>query len=824
MRHVIAAGLLVALPLALPAAAEAQQRKVKIEQVRIGFPGGGEGEAGFRSRNDLFKPGAWTPVYVKISPGDSLIQKGEVVIETNDSDDVPTNYTVPLPPLDPNDPDPQKTVIAYTKPGSVNPTITVTVQTPNQTVTAKGDYGTLELGHSLYLALGSRLAGMRTAARKQAKRPPRFNVPNAAGQEEAEDGRQAVAYLTNVADLPTRWFGYAPVDLMVLTTGNHDFVTDLISPAETARQEALGEWVRRGGHLVISAGRNHQLTPELLKRLRLALPVTVTGPDPRPEVPEVLQWLRENPAEGQNEVPPFKNQPLKNGEVPPVTVAKLEVVPGRPMEPVVPFPWKEGAPLLVVRAPQGLGQVTLVAFDLDAPPFTTWGGQEAFWTTLLRRVGPPPPNPSPTPQPQFRFGGQTEEVNDVAGALQSYLEQFDDIPVISFGWVALFIFVYILIVGPLDYFFLKKVVKRLELTWVTFPAVVLVVSAVAYFAAYSLKGNDQKINKVDLVDIDLPGGQTYGTTWFSIFSPRIQNYTVGVEPAAPLWAAAPAEGTRPSSSLVSWLGRPDNSFGGYGRGHSQGLFRRAYDYATDAAGLKGVPIQVWSSKSFTASWERPSGPNPPITASLRHVRGKVQIQGTITSRPGNPGKGDELLKVEDAVLIYSGGPDQQIKVYPLGTLAPGADLKFDSEDRKESLELSGWVPTLYLGNPGANRGYQGSSPPQLPREMLLRQTDGLMKQLLFQDPAPNRGATNYTLSYLNQYWRLKSKDEAVLFGRLTRVKGPAEGVSQGGSSPSRLWLGSLPGSGQRSPLSGELAQDTYVRVFIPVSNPWAPLP
>ena len=76
MRHVIAAGLLVALPLALPAAAEAQQRKVKIEQVRIGFPGGGEGEAGFRSRNDLFKPGAWTPVYVKISPGDSLIQKG----------------------------------------------------------------------------------------------------------------------------------------------------------------------------------------------------------------------------------------------------------------------------------------------------------------------------------------------------------------------------------------------------------------------------------------------------------------------------------------------------------------------------------------------------------------------------------------------------------------------------------------------------------------------------------------------------------------------------------------------------------------------------
>ena len=32
-------------------------------------------------------------------------------------------------------------------------------------------------------------------------------------------------------------------------------------------------------------------------------------------------------------------------------------------------------------------------------------------------------------------------------------------------------------IGPLDYLFLKKVVKKLELTWITFPTVVLVVSA-----------------------------------------------------------------------------------------------------------------------------------------------------------------------------------------------------------------------------------------------------------------------------------------------------------------------------------------------------------
>ena len=59
--------------------------------------------------------------------------------------------------------------------------------------------------------------------------------------------------------------------------------------------------------------------------------------------------------------------------------------------------------------------------------------------------------------------------SELLGRLIHGLESFDGVPVISFGWVALFILIYIVVVGPLDYFFLKKVVKRLELTWVTFP-------------------------------------------------------------------------------------------------------------------------------------------------------------------------------------------------------------------------------------------------------------------------------------------------------------------------------------------------------------------
>src|SRR5262249_24237247 len=158
---------------------------------------------------------------------------------------------------------------------------------------------------------------------------------------------------------------------------------------------------------------------------------------------------------------------------------------------------------------------------------------------------------------------------------------------------AVFILIYIIIVGPVDYLFLKKGVKRLELTWITFPTVVIAVSAGAYYAAYYLKGNDLRINKVDLVDLDLKGGHSYGTTWFSLFSPRIQLYTIGIEPVPP--AIGGSQSKADASTVVSWLGRPESTFGGTNRPRSQGIFKRTYEFETDARALRNVPIQVWTS-------------------------------------------------------------------------------------------------------------------------------------------------------------------------------------------------------------------------------------
>ena len=90
---------------------------------------------------------------------------------------------------------------------------------------------------------------------------------------------------------------------------------------------------------------------------------------------------------------------------------------------------------------------------------------------------------------------------------------------------------------------------------------------------------------------------------------------------------------------------------------------------------------------------------------------------------------------------------------------------------------------------------------------------------MFHGAPGQEGMHNSALEYLDQHWRRKYVN-AILVGRLARADGPAEGVNSAPAMPSRLWLGQLPGSGAARPaLAGTLAQDSYVRVFIPVRAP-----
>jgi hypothetical protein len=96
-----------------------------------------------------------------------------------------------------------------------------------------------------------------------------------------------------------------------------------------------------------------------------------------------------------------------------------------------------------------------------------------------------------------------------------------------------------------------------------------------------------------------------------------------------------------------------------------------------------------------------------------------------------------------------------------------------------------------------------------------------LKKAMFHDASQLEILRNNSVRHLDQKWRLtKHADEAVLFFRLPASKGDAEKIIGAPETPTQLWLGELPSSGKERPnLWGNLKQESFVRVFLPVKGP-----
>ncbi len=780
--------------LLLPLAAFAQSPPL-IEGVRVGLPAAPGGQEAGCTRN-----GAWAPVAVTLRGGQGGNPQGayRLRVETTDLEDVAYQTHVAVPALAA---DTLRTVTGYIVPGGDGATFRVQLETADGKPTGRSrSLPSRESGRDVvaspedvvFLAAGGGLSQLKRSGEK-------LDRPGDKGAE-PDQGRRQFAYADDVADLPDRWIGYDAVDVVVLGTGKRDFVLRLAEDGESARRAALLEWVRRGGQVVLSVGRNKQEVAQLLAKLPL-LDVKVTGS-------EVVGTMRHVSHE-------WSERQLHQSKLQQVEVAT--VTPGPRVDVLV----RENGKPVILQGACGLGRVLLVAFDLDGPPFTTWDGHEAFWARVQKEVvpylAPRDARPEAAGEAPRGFGLAEDSRYDMRGEWKRGLESFEESPTISFGWVALFILLYIVLVGPLDYFVLKKVFKRLELTWITFPLTVVVVSVVAYLVAYAAKGDDIRINKIDLVDIDYgEPRQAYGTTWFTLFSPRVASYTIGLEPATDGWVAAPPEGA--PGPVMQLLEVGERSF----RAGAQDLFRRPYEYADEETGLRRVPIPVWSMRSFTGGWRAPlKAKEPAIGISddvgpLRQARDGRGLVGRITN--------NLPVRLQDVTLIY------RERRYSLESLEPGESKRveplFAADARGQNRELATLFRDQALA-PGLPLSPSGR--PVSAGFLQARSSFALLKPMLFYRASDRVQTTNAGLRRFDQTWRLRAlveyplpdrvhyRDEAVLIARAPMVSDHAEEVTKHPVSPSRLWLGELPGAGRERPaLRGYLTQETYVRAFIPV--------
>jgi hypothetical protein len=811
----------LALGLVLPSAAWGQTReRVKVTGLRVGFPPGPVRSE--LSRTGIFKAGQWAPIYVDLECSRDTEEPLVLIVETKDADEIFTEGSVELPAMVKGDRIMGNEMgrLPYLKPGMTSGMFSVRVKGA-QTGRTYGELSeryveSLTGAPFVVLGVGMNLSGIRfpTTERGGEEEPAGANVRT------LRNGWVETAQITDVGMLPDQWFGYAAVDLLVLGTGaNREFWETLGNPQHEKRRKAIAEWVRRGGRLVLSVGTNPDVL-EAVKEIRDILPATVPPGGKRAMSQLDFAW------QVPGNIPRPKDRIQLTDRKADFAVATLQPRPDRPSRVLVSEESSTRAPVAIQGA-HGLGRVTVVAFDLDRAPFADWrAGRGPFWENVVNYCAyQMPPN-------NIKFEQYSSRFDEYTSGLQGSLDFFESVPVVSFGWVALFILIYIILIGPIDYLFLKKVVKRLEWTWVTFPIIVIAVSAGAYFAAYALKGKDLKTNKVDVVDIDLAGRRIDGHAWFTLFSPRIHNYTIGLEPAGPLdgdsskpaWTPAdPTVAAR--DTVLSWQSNVERF-----RASSGGLFSKRYKYQSTidpldpnrdlyAVGLEGVPIQVWTTKAFAAQWTAPIDPNkPPVTANLSVSRANENVlTGSITSHlPAE--------RFTDIALIWRG------RVLTLADLPPGVEksisISADQGADRSMQPLSTWAnanerlgPGERPWNPTLTTTYGGTFNQGTPTNPTFR-----LWNVLFNEAAPhsNTGSTpNASLRRLDQSWRVAphSPEQAILVLRIPTRETPAEEMAQAPDTPSRLWIGALPTAGGKRPaLQGTLKQETYIRVFIPVKQ------
>ncbi|MGH7227222.1 MAG: hypothetical protein ACRELF_28735, partial [Gemmataceae bacterium] len=266
--------------------------------IRIGLR---DGPNVARSRN-----GVWAPVMIPVQASSDDVPRGSfrLVVETTDGEGVPYRYTASLPAIPANS---TQVVFAYVRPGSSGASLSVALQnmdgSPVQTVEQlsrdPSKKEILEPRELLYLTIGSPLHGLKAASKPEA----------AAAAPQADEPGEAIAVpgfasIENVADMPDRWFGYDAVDAIVLTTSRDKFVEQLLD-MNKARRDALLDWVRRGGRLVLSVGRNQQSVARWLEKVPL-LDGTLQSKITRPSLPSLQMWCGADPRQ---------KQPLRNVEI-----------------------------------------------------------------------------------------------------------------------------------------------------------------------------------------------------------------------------------------------------------------------------------------------------------------------------------------------------------------------------------------------------------------------------------------------------------------------------------------------------------------------------
>jgi hypothetical protein len=397
-----------------------------------------------------------------------------------------------------------------------------------------------------------------------------------------------------LADLVDSSLALRSFDLLVVD----DFATDGLSATQ---RSAIADFVQTGGHLLVGTGASWRRT------------VAGLPPDILPMQPSGVATLDSSLALGGLSGVQVATGPLSGGTA-----------------------WlSEGNQPLLAERTIGSGSVTLATFDWKQDPIAGWTGTDPLLRRFLVRTvfgsqGPPSSGGfvgGPVPGP---FGGQGSSLYQRSSQLGQVLGSLPALDLPSLAVTGVLVLIYVLLVGPINYFVLGALHRR-ALSWITLPLIAVVVAAGAYGGGIWTKGQSVQANQLSIIHVEPGSGRAYEETYTGVLTPTRGDYLAGT-------------GRQPV--LVSPIG----SYNGYGGNVRADIRVNLTDGTIGLPGMTAFTLRGFATEGIIAA--------PQLTGNLREVNGR--LTGTIENKSSTT--------FTDAVVIAGDGYQN------LGALAPGASV------------------------------------------------------------------------------------------------------------------------------------------------------
>jgi hypothetical protein len=281
----------------------------------------------------------------------------------------------------------------------------------------------------------------------------------------------------------------------------------------------------------------------------------------------------------------------------------------------------------------------VLTFSPEREPFLSWKNRAWFWSKLAEV----PPGAFLNPSEMVIANRLSSD-----GIFRAMIET-KQVRKLPMGWLLALLAAYLVVIGPLDQYWLKKI-NRQMLTWVTFPCYVVFFSALIYFIGFHLRAGELEWNELNVVDIlpDNDRAVLRGQTYISIYSPNNAHYELAG-----------------SQKFASLRGEYLGDYGGNKEGSQAVVDQAGNSFQADAF------VPVWSSEMFVSDWIEPSA--LPLDMTVRPAANGWEV--TVNNGLGRPLPG--LLAVLGGRICTLGDlPAGQTKTFTVksGQGSPVSDM------------------------------------------------------------------------------------------------------------------------------------------------------